>query len=133
MRWGSWRGGKAGAVEGSTWSVAGCVTARVSLLCVSCVCVCLTDTSSALLLTEPATGKAAALEFVTQLLEQYVGTQTGAVLGNPGLTGRTGLGKKDVYRTLEGGNGSAAGIVTEFVLWGMKREAHQSSYKTSCK
>lgn len=69
---------------------------------------------------------------VTQLLEHYVGTQTGAVLGNPGLIATTGLGKKDVYRTLEGVNGSAAGIVTQFVLWGMKREAHRRTYKTSC-
>ena len=56
---GPWGGG-VGAVEGSTLSMAGCVTTRVSVLSVSCACVCLVDTSSALLLAEPAMGKAAA-------------------------------------------------------------------------
>ena len=31
--------GNGGAAEGTTLSVAGCVTARVSVLCVSCACV----------------------------------------------------------------------------------------------
>ena len=54
-----------GAVEGSALSVAGCVTGRVSVLCVCgcacvCACVCVWDTCAALLLVEPANRKAAA-------------------------------------------------------------------------